>query len=128
MYEVTRGHRKQRRTHRTNSPGALSVKVGVKTREHDYRCKHRMSRKPPGYYFGKRVLLPEYSYRWPSLERRGVHFDFSHGAASSTGMLEFLSMRTRLCTAAQNYYYWSEQNKTEKPPDEPPIDQAWRSS
>ena len=45
--------------------------------------------------------------------------------AASTGMLEFLSLRTRLCTAAQNHY-WSEQNKTEKPSDEPPTDQEHR--
>ena len=79
-----------------------------------------MSREPPRYYFGKRVLLPECSCRWPSLERRVVHFDFSHGAAS-TGMLEFLFLRTRLYTARS--YYWSEQNETEKPSDEPPTDQ-----
>ena len=42
--------------------------------------------------------------------------------AASTGMLEFLSLRTRLCTAARNYS-WNEQNKTEKPSDEPPTDQ-----
>ena len=76
-----------------------------------------MSREPPGYYFGKRVLPPECSCRWPSLERRAVHFDFSHGAASS-GMLEFLFLRTRLYTARS--YYWSEQNETEKSSDEPP--------
>ena len=52
--------------HNTNSPGALNVKADVKTREHDFRCEHRMSREPPGYYFGKRVLLPECSCRWLS--------------------------------------------------------------
>ena len=78
-----------------------------------------MSRESPGYYFGKRVLFPECSCRWPSLERRAVHFDFSHGAAS-TGMLEFLFLRTRLYTARS--YYWSEQNETEKPSDEPLTD------
>ena len=46
---------------RKNSPGALNVKAGVKTREHGSRREHRMSREPPGYYFGKRVLLPECS-------------------------------------------------------------------
>ena len=35
--------------HRTNSPGALKIKAGVKTREHDSRREHRMSREPPGY-------------------------------------------------------------------------------
>ena len=51
--------------HRTNSPGALNVKAGVKAREHDSRREHSMSREPPGYYFGKRVLLPECSSRCP---------------------------------------------------------------
>ena len=85
---------------RTNRPGALNVKSWVKTREHGSRREHRMSREPPGYYFGKRVLLPECSRYWPSLERRVVHFDFSHGAASSTGMLDFISedKTTYCCT------------------------------
>ena len=51
--------------HRANSPGAVNVKAGVKTREHDSHREHRMSREPPGYYFGNRVLLPECSCRWP---------------------------------------------------------------
>ena len=106
------------------SPGALNAKAGVKTREHGSRRQHRMSREPPGYYFGKRVLLPECLCRWPSLERRAVHFDFSHGAAASTRMLEFLFLRTRLCTTPN--YYWSEQNETEKPSNEPPTDQEDR--
>ena len=46
--------------HQTNSPGALKVKAGVKTREHDSRRKHCLSRELPGYYFGERVLRPEY--------------------------------------------------------------------
>ena len=71
--------------HRTNSPGALKIKAGVKTREHDSRREHRMSREPPGYFFGMRALFPECSCGWPSLERRAVHFDFSYGAPS-TGM------------------------------------------
>ena len=45
------------------------------------------------------------------------------GAASREGCLIFF-LRTRLCTT-QNYY-WSEQNKTEKPSDEPPTDQEHR--
>ena len=44
--------------------------------------------------------------------------------AASTGMLEFLFLRTRLYNARS--YYWSEQNETEKPSDEPPIDQEHR--
>ena len=65
--------------HRTNSPGALNVKAGVRTRDHDSRHEHRMSRESPRYYFGKRVLLPECSCRWPSLERLVPHLDFSLG-------------------------------------------------
>ena len=83
-----------------------------------------MSREPPGYYFGKRVLFPECSCRWPSLERRAVHFDFSHGAASAGMMLEFLFLRTRLYTARS--YYLNEQNETEKPSDETPTDREHR--
>ena len=120
MYECTRGL-EDSVYHNTNSPGTLDIKAGVRTREHDSRREHRMSREPPGYYFGRRVLFPECSCRWPSLERRAVHFAFSHGGAASTGMmLEFLFLRTRLYTARS--YYWSEQNETEKPSDEPPTD------
>ena len=120
MYEGTGNRVAQHNTAPHEQPRGLEYKAGVKTREHDSRREHRMSREPPGYYFGKRVLRPECSCRWPSLERRAVHFDFSHRAASSTGMLEFLFLRTRLYTARS--YYWSEQNETEKPSDEPPTD------
>ena len=126
MYECTRGQ--ETSSHNTSlheQPRGLEYKAGVRTREHDFRREHRMSREPPGYYFGKRVLLPECSCRWPSLERRAVHLDFSHGAASS-GMLEFLFLRTRLFTARR--YCWNEQNETEKPSDKPPTDQEVRSS
>ena len=120
MYEGTGNRVAQHNTAPHEQPRGLEYKAGVKTREHDSRREHRMSREPPGYYFGKRVLRPECSCRWPFLERRAVHFDFSHRAASSTGMLEFLFLRTRLYTARS--YYWSEQNETEKPSDEPPTD------
>ena len=51
MYECTRGQETASTTtqHRTNSPGALNIKAGVRTREHDSRREHRMSREPPGY-------------------------------------------------------------------------------
>ena len=58
--ECTRGLENSAVYHRTNSPRALNVKVSVKTREHDSCREHCISREPPGYYFGKRVLLPEY--------------------------------------------------------------------
>ena len=47
------------------------------------------------------------------------------GCIIKRGMLDFLSLRTRLCTAARDYY-WSEQNKTEKPSDEPTTDPEHR--
>ena len=47
------------------------------------------------------------------------------GLHLSSGMLEFLSLRPRLCTATRSYF-WSEQNETEKPSDEPPTDQEHR--
>ena len=108
--------------HRTNSPGALNVKASVKTREHNSCREHCISREPPGYYFGKRVLLPECSCRWPWSDVLSI-------LTSPTGCinrdLEFLSPRTRLCTTARNYS-WSEQNKTEKPSDKLPTGQEHR--
>ena len=76
MYECTR-ELEDSVYHNTaphEQPRDLEYKAGVKTREHDSRREHRMSREPPEYYFGKRVLRPECSCRWPSLERRAVHF------------------------------------------------------
>ena len=48
--------------------------------------------------------------------------DFSHGHQRRDAGILFL--RTRLYTARS--YYWSEQNETEKPSDEPPTDQGHR--
>ena len=110
--------------HHTNSLGALNVKPGVKTREHDSRREHCISRgEPPRYYFGERVLLPECSSRWPWSD---VFSTWTPPRdCINKGMLGFLSEKTRLCTVRN--YYWSERliarNKTEKPFDEPPIDQ-----
>ena len=108
--------------HRTNSPGALNVKASVKTREHDFCREHCISREPLGYYFGKRVLLPECSSRWPWSDVFPTWI-LLPGAASRRGYWIFF-LRTRLCTARN--YYWSERNKTEKPSDEPPTDQEHR--
>ena len=124
MYEGTRGHRKQRRTTPHEQSRGLEYKAGVKPREHDSRREHRMSREPPEYYFGKRVLLPECSCRWPSVERRVVHFDYSHGAASIIRDAGIFFLRTRLYTARS--YFWSEQNETERPSDEPTTEQEHR--
>ena len=110
-----------------SSPGALNVKAGVKTREHDSRREHYISREPPGYYFGERVLLPECSSRWPWNDVFST-WTLLPGAASTKECWTFF-LTTRLCTV-QNYY-WSERfiarNKTEKPSDEPPTDQEHRS-
>ena len=107
-----------------NSPEALNVKASVKAREHDSHREHCISREPPGYYFGERVLLPEEcSSRWPWSD---VFFTWTllPGAASTKRCWTFF-LRTRLCTVRN--YYWSEQfiarNKTEKPSDKPPTGQ-----
>ena len=99
MYEGTGNSVAQHNTAPHEQPRGLEYKAGVKTREHDSRREPRMSREPPGYYFGKRVLRPECSCRWPSLERRAVHFDFSHGAASTGMSWNFVSEdKTVYCT------------------------------
>ena len=59
-----------------------------------------------------------------ALERRVPHLDSPPRGCINKGMLDFLSEDTRLCTARN--YCWSEQNKTEKPSDEPPTDQEHR--
>ena len=109
-----------------NSPGALNVKASVKTREHDSCREHCISRVPPGYYFGKRVLLPECLSRWPWSDMFST-WTLLPGAASTKGCW-IVFLRTRLCTVRN--YYWSERftirNKREKPSDEPPTDQEHR--
>ena len=109
-----------------NSPGALNVKAGVNTLEHDSRREHCMSREPPGYYFGKRVLLSECSSRWPWSDVFSS-WTLLPGAAPTKGCWAFF-LRTILCTVRN--YYWSERfvarNKTEKPSDEPPTEQEHR--
>ena len=105
--------------HHMNSPGALNVKAGVKTCEHDSRREHCMSREPPGYYFGKRVLLPKCSCRWPWRDVFSA-WTLLPGAASTKGCWIFF-LRKRLC-AVQNYYKserFIAKNKTEKPSDAP---------
>ena len=110
-----------------NSPGALNVKASVKTLEYDSRREHCMSREPPGYYFGKRVLQPECSSRWPCSDVFST-WTLLPGDASTKGCWIFF-LRKRLC-AVRNYY-WSERrfiarNMKEKPSDEPPTDQEHR--
>ena len=65
LLECMRGLENSGVYHGTNSPGALNVKASVKSREPDSCREHCISREPPGYYFGKRVLLHECSCRWP---------------------------------------------------------------
>ena len=91
----TRGHGKQRRHHRTNSLGTLNVKAGVKTREHDSRREHCLSREPPGYYFGEMVLLPEYSSRCPWSDVFSTRTP-PRGCINK-GMLDFLSEEKTMC-------------------------------
>ena len=112
--------------HYMNNPGALNVKAGVKTCEHDSCREHCISREPPGCYFGKRVLLPDCSSRWPCNDVFSTWTLFSEAASTKGCWIFFL--RKRPC-AVQNYY-WSERfiarDKTEKPSDEPPTDQEHR--
>ena len=111
--------------HRTNSLAALNVKAGVKTREHDSRRKHCISREPSGYYFGKGYYSP--NVRVDDLGATCYSLGLLPGAASTKGCWIFF-LRKRLC-AVRNCY-WSEQfiarNKTKKPSDESPIDQEHR--
>ena len=74
--------------HHMNGPGALTVKAGLKTRKHDSRREHCMSREPPGYYFGKRVLLPECSSQWPWSDEHSTWT--SPRGCINKGMLDFL--------------------------------------
>ena len=120
MYEGTQ--EPASRNAATNSPGALNVKASVKTREHDSCHDQCISREPPVYYFGKRVLLLEYSSRCPWSDMFST-WTLLPGAALTKGCWIFF-LRTRLCTV-QNYY-WSGRNKTQKPSDEPPTDQEHR--
>ena len=81
--------------HHMNSPGALNVKEGVKTRKHDSRRENCMSREPPGYYFGKRVLLPECSSRWPWSDEYSTLT--SPRGCISKGVLDFLPEEKTMC-------------------------------
>ena len=105
---------------------SLNVKADVKTREHDSRREHCISREPPGYYFGERVLLPECSGRWPWSDVVST-WTPPRRRCINKGMLDFF-LRKILCTVRN--YHWSERfiarNKTEKPSDEPPTDQEHR--
>ena len=56
-----------------------------------------------------------------ALERRVPHLDSPPRGCIKRGMLDFLSEDKTI-----RNYYWSEQNKTEKPSDEPPTDQEHR--
>ena len=109
-----------------NSPGALNVKASVKTRENDSRREHCISREPPGYYFGERVLLPKCSSRWPWSDVFST-WTLLPGTASTKGCRIFF-LKKIPCTVRN--YYWSERfiarNKTEKSSDESPTDQEHR--
>ena len=80
-----------------NSPGALNVKAGVKTREHDSRREYCISREPPGYFFEETGLLPECLTRWT---RSDVFSTWTPPRGCiNKGMLDFLSEdKTMYCT------------------------------
>ena len=81
-----------------NSPGALNVKASVKTREHDSRRERCISRESPGYYFGKRVLLPR-MFESMALERHVLHLDSPPRGCINKRMLYFFSEeKTKCCT------------------------------
>ena len=111
--------------HHMNNPGALNVRARVKTREHDSRREHCISREPPGYYFGERALLP--NVRVDDLGATCSPLGLLSGA-TSTKICWIFFLRKILC-AVRNYY-WSgrfiARNKTEKPSDGPPTDQEHR--
>ena len=84
-----------------------------------------MSREPPGYYFGERVLSP--NVRADGFGATCSQLGLLPGAASTKGCRTFF-LRKILFTVRN--YYWSERiiarNKTDKPSDEPPTDQEHR--
>ena len=54
----------KRRPPPNEQPRGLESKSRCKTCEHGSRREHCLSREPPGYYFGERVLHPECSNQW----------------------------------------------------------------
>ena len=62
--ECARGQEMERRSPPNEQLRSLESKIRCKTREHGSCREHCLSREPPGYYFGERVLHPECSSRW----------------------------------------------------------------
>ena len=109
-----------------NSPGVLIVKASVKTHEQDSRREHCMSKEPPEYYFGKRVLLPKCSCRWPWSNVFSI-WRPPRGCINK-GILDFLSEENTVCCTKlllERAAVFA-RNKKEKPSDEPPTDQEHR--
>ena len=118
--------------HHINSPGALNVKAVVKTREHDSRREHCISREPPGYYFGERVSLTECSSRWPWSDVFSTDLDSPPRGCINKGMLYFLSgEKTMCCTKLlleQAVYCQEQDEETIRRAAHRSRAQAWRSS
>ena len=89
------GTRKQRRVPSHEQPGGLERKSKCKKHEHDSRREHCISREPPGYFFGKRVLLPECSSRWSWSDVFSTWT--SPRGCINKGMLDFLSEQKTIC-------------------------------
>ena len=106
-----------------NSPGALNAKSGEKV-----RAMSMIVAASTVYQESRLGTIPGKGYYSPNVCVDGLGatccpLGLLLGAASTKGCW-ILILRTRLCTARN--YYWSEQNKTEKPSDEPPTDQEHR--
>ena len=116
--------------HRTKSLGALNVKAGVKTREHDSIREHGISREPPGYCIRERVLLPESSSRWPWSDVFSTWT--SPRGCINKGMLDFLSEEKTMCCTKlllERAVYCQEQDgETTRRTAHRSRPQAWRSS
>ena len=115
--ECTRGQGKQRRIPPHEQPRGLERNSRCKNSRARFSPERCLSREPPGYYFGKMLLLPECSSRrlWSNVFSTWIPFR----GCTNGGCWTFL-VRKRHCTVRN---YWSEQfitgNKTEKPSDEP---------
>ena len=94
--ECAWGHEMERRLPPNEQSRGLESESRLKTREHDSRREHCLSRDPPGYYFGERVLRPECSSRW--LWSDVFSTWTSAGGCMDGGMLDFLCEENTPCT------------------------------
>ena len=93
----TRRQEKQRRIPPYEQPRGLEREAGENSSARFSPRALHMSRVPPGYYFGERMLLPECSSRWLSSDVFST-WTPSRGCING-GMLDFLSEeKTMYCT------------------------------